>query len=105
MAQQPNMGQLMKQVQQMQAEMAKAQEELKQETVEASGELLTRALRGLTGQSPSLEYRLSGDAAETGGLPLDELLTRLKEEFGATELGLGQAGAGTEIDPGPEEDQ
>ena len=36
MAQQPNMGQLMKQVQQMQAEMAKAQEELKNETVEAS---------------------------------------------------------------------
>ena len=36
MAQRPNMGQLMKQVQQMQAEMAKAQEELKNETVEAS---------------------------------------------------------------------
>jgi hypothetical protein len=36
MAQQPNMGNLMKQVQQMQAEMAKAQEELKQETVSAS---------------------------------------------------------------------
>ena len=32
----PDMGQLMKQVQQMQAEMAKAQEELKNETVEAS---------------------------------------------------------------------
>jgi nucleoid-associated protein EbfC len=36
MPQQPNLGQLMKQVQQMQAEMAKAQEELKNETVEAS---------------------------------------------------------------------
>jgi len=33
---QPNLNQLMKQVQQMQAEMAKAQEELKEETVEAS---------------------------------------------------------------------
>jgi nucleoid-associated protein EbfC len=32
----PDMGQLMKQVQQMQADMAKAQEELKNETVEAS---------------------------------------------------------------------
>jgi nucleoid-associated protein EbfC len=32
----PDMGQLMKQVQQMQAEMAKAQEELKSETVDAS---------------------------------------------------------------------
>ena len=36
MAQQPNMNQLLKQAQQMQAEMAKAQEQLKDETVEAS---------------------------------------------------------------------
>src|SRR4051812_42505374 len=36
MAQQPNLNQMMKQVQQMQAEMAKAQEALKGETVEAS---------------------------------------------------------------------
>ncbi len=33
---QPNLGQMMKQVQQMQAEMAKAQEQLKNEIVEAS---------------------------------------------------------------------
>jgi len=36
MAKGPDMGQLMKQVQQMQAEMAKAQEQLAEETVEAS---------------------------------------------------------------------
>jgi nucleoid-associated protein EbfC len=36
MAQQPNLNQLLKQAQQMQAEMAKAQEQLKDETVEAS---------------------------------------------------------------------
>jgi DNA-binding YbaB/EbfC family protein len=36
MPQQPNLNQLLKQAQQMQAEMAKAQEELKSETVEAS---------------------------------------------------------------------
>lgn len=36
MAKQPNLNQMMKQVQQMQAEMVKAQEELKQQTVEAS---------------------------------------------------------------------
>jgi DNA-binding YbaB/EbfC family protein len=36
MSPQPNMNQLLKQVQQMQAEMAKAQEQLAQETVEAS---------------------------------------------------------------------
>ena len=36
MAKQPNMNQMMKQVQQMQAEMMKAQEALKDEVVEAS---------------------------------------------------------------------
>jgi hypothetical protein len=36
MAQQPNMNQMLKQVQQMQAEMLKAQESLKDEVVEAS---------------------------------------------------------------------
>jgi nucleoid-associated protein EbfC len=36
MAKQPNMNQMLKQVQQMQAEMVKAQEELKQQTVDAS---------------------------------------------------------------------
>ena len=36
MPKQPNMNQMMRQVQQMQAEMAKAQEELKHELVEAS---------------------------------------------------------------------
>jgi nucleoid-associated protein EbfC len=36
MAQGPNLNQLLKQAQQMQAEMAKAQEQLKNETVEAS---------------------------------------------------------------------
>ena len=36
MPQQPNLNQMMKQVQQMQAEMLKAQEELKNEVVEAS---------------------------------------------------------------------
>ena len=44
----PDMGQLMKQVQQMQAEMAKAQEELKDETVEASagGGMVTVTMTG-----------------------------------------------------------
>ena len=36
MAQQPNLNKMMKQVQEMQAEMMKAQEQLKDETVEAS---------------------------------------------------------------------
>lgn len=36
MSKQPNMGQMLKQVQQMQADMAKAQQELENETVEAT---------------------------------------------------------------------
>ena len=48
MAQGPNMNQMMKQVQQMQAEMLKAQEDLKNETVEASagGGMVTVKMTG-----------------------------------------------------------
>jgi nucleoid-associated protein EbfC len=48
MAKQPNINQMMKQVQQMQAEMVKAQEELKQQTVEASagGGMVTVTVSG-----------------------------------------------------------
>ena len=48
MANQPNLNQMMKQVQQMQAEMAKAQEDLKNEVVEASagGGMVTVKISG-----------------------------------------------------------
>ena len=48
MAKQPNMNQMLKQVQQMQAEMAKAQEQLKNEVVEASagGGMVTAKVSG-----------------------------------------------------------
>ena len=48
MSKQPNLNQMMKQVQQMQAEMVKAQEELKQQTVEASagGGMVTVTVSG-----------------------------------------------------------
>jgi nucleoid-associated protein EbfC len=48
MAGQPNLNQMMKQVQQMQAEMAKAQEDLKNEIVEASagGGMVTVKISG-----------------------------------------------------------
>jgi len=48
MPQGPNMNQLLKQAQQMQAEMAKAQEQLKNETVEASagGGMVTVTMTG-----------------------------------------------------------
>jgi DNA polymerase-3 subunit gamma/tau len=63
-----------------------ADREFLKKKAEASGELLGRALRGLTGQSPSVEYRLNGEAAGPVTLSEEELLARLKEEFGATEL-------------------
>jgi nucleoid-associated protein EbfC len=48
MAKQPNLNQMLRQVQQMQAEMAKAQEELKHEVVEASagGGMVTVKISG-----------------------------------------------------------
>jgi DNA-binding protein YbaB len=48
MAKQPNLNQMMRQVQQMQAEMVKAQEELKNEVVEASagGGMVTVKISG-----------------------------------------------------------
>jgi DNA-binding YbaB/EbfC family protein len=48
MAKQPNMNQMMRQVQQMQADMVKAQEELKNEVVEASagGGMVTVKISG-----------------------------------------------------------
>jgi DNA polymerase-3 subunit gamma/tau len=65
-----------------------ADREFLKKKAEASGELLARALRGLTGQAPAVEYRLNGEAAGPVTLSEEELLTRLKEEFGATEVGV-----------------
>jgi hypothetical protein len=66
-----------------------ADREFLKKKAEASGELLSRALRGLTGQAPLVEYRLNGESAGPATLSEEELLMRLREEFGATELGTG----------------
>ena len=59
----PDMGQLMKQVQQMQAEMAKAQEQLKDETVEASaGGGMVKVT--MTGDMKLREITISPDAID-----------------------------------------
>ena len=59
----PDMGQLMKQVQQMQADMAKAQEELKNETVEASaGGGMVKVV--MTGDMALRELTISPDAID-----------------------------------------
>jgi DNA-binding YbaB/EbfC family protein len=63
MPQGPNLNQLMKQAQQMQAEMAKAQEELKNETVEASaGGGMVKVT--MTGDMQLREITISPDAID-----------------------------------------
>ena len=63
MPQPPNMQQMMKQVQQMQAEMAKAQEQLKNETVEASaGGGMVKVT--MTGDMQLREITISPDAID-----------------------------------------
>src|SRR3954471_21077286 len=63
MPQQPNMNQMMKQVQQMQAEMLKAQESLKDEVVEASagGGMVTVKV---TGELELKELTIDPDAVD-----------------------------------------
>ena len=63
MPQGPNLNQLLKQAQQMQAEMAKAQEELKNETVEASaGGGMVKVT--MTGDMQLREIKISPDAID-----------------------------------------
>ena len=63
MPQGPNLNQLLKQAQQMQAEMAKAQEELKHETVEASaGGGMVKVT--MTGDMQLREITISPDAID-----------------------------------------
>jgi DNA polymerase-3 subunit gamma/tau len=56
---------------------------------EQGRELVTNAVRGMTGQSLSLAFELSEDALPAAGpatLDHDELIARLREEFGAEEV-------------------
>ena len=63
MAQGPNLNQLLKQAQQMQAEMAKAQDELKNETVEASaGGGMVKVT--MTGDMQLREIKISPEAID-----------------------------------------
>ena len=66
---QPNLGQMMKQVQQMQAEMAKAQQQLKNETVEASagGGMVTVKI---SGELELKELRIDPDAVDPGDVEM-----------------------------------
>lgn len=97
MAKQPNFGQMMKQVQQMQAEMAKAQEELKSEVVEASagGGMVTVKM---TGDLQLQEVRIDPDAVDPEDVELlqDMVLAAVNEAIrSAQELAASRMGAAT----------
>ena len=97
----PDMGQLMKQVQQMQADMAKAQEELKNEVVEASagGGMVTVKV---TGDLEVKEIRIDPAAVDPEDVELlqDMVLAAVNEgiraaqELAQTKLGGITGGAG-----------
>jgi nucleoid-associated protein EbfC len=100
MPQQPNLNQLLKQAQQMQAEMAKAQEELKNETVEASaGGGMVKVT--MTGDLQLREITISPDAIDPEDPELlQDMVTaavnealRSAQELAASRMG-GIAGLG-----------
>ena len=97
MPKQPNLNQMMKQVQQMQAEMAKAQEELKSEVVEASagGGMVTVKV---TGELELLEVRIDPEAVDPEDVELlqDMIQAAVNEAMrSAQELMSSRLGAAT----------
>ncbi len=101
MPKQPNLNQMMQQVQQMQAEMAKAQEELKNEVVEASagGGMVTVKM---TGDLQVRELRIDPQAVDPDDLDmLQDMLvaaineaTRSAQELAASRMGAAAGGLG-----------
>ena len=106
MPQPPNMNQMLKQVQQMQAEMAKAQEELKNERVEATAGGGTVKVV-MTGELQVVEVQIDPDAVDPDDVELlqdlvlaafNEALRSAQElqqrKLGAATGGLGDLGGG-----------
>jgi DNA-binding YbaB/EbfC family protein len=94
MPKQPNMNQMMKQVQQMQAEMMKAQEQLKHEVVEASagGGMVTVKV---TGDLEIQEIRIDPEAVDPEDVELlqDMVLAATNEALrSAQELAANKMG-------------
>jgi nucleoid-associated protein EbfC len=94
---QPNLNQMMKQVQQMQAEMAKAQEQLKSEVVEASagGGMVTVKI---SGDLQIREIRIDPDAVDPEDVELlqDMVLAATNEAIrSAQELATSKMGGVT----------
>ena len=101
MPKQPNMNDMMRQVQQMQAEMAKAQESLKDEVVEASagGGMVTVKV---SGELELLELRIDPEAVDPEDVELlqdmvqaavNEAL-RSAQEMAASKIGAVTGGLG-----------
>ena len=107
MPQQPNFGQMMKEVQRMQAEMAKAQEELKLETVEASagGGMVTVKI---SGDLEIRDIRIDPEAVDPDDVELlqDMVLAAVNEavraaqELAASKIGAAAGGLGALGGPG-----
>jgi hypothetical protein len=101
MPKQPDMNQMMRQVQQMQADMAKAQEELKTETVEASagGGMVTVKV---SGELELLELRIDPGAVDPEDVELLQDMIqaavnegmRAAQELAASKLGAVTGGLG-----------
>ncbi|MBA3358739.1 MAG: YbaB/EbfC family nucleoid-associated protein [Thermoleophilaceae bacterium] len=101
MPQQPNMNEMMRQVQQMQAEMEKAQESLKHETVEASagGGMVTVKV---SGELEVLELRIDPEAVDPEDVELLQDMVqaavneavRSAQELAANKLGAVTGGLG-----------
>ncbi len=101
MPQQPNMNQMMRQVQQMQAEMEKAQESLKHETVEASagGGMVTVKV---SGELQVLELKIDPEAVDPEDVELLQDMVqaavneavRSAQELAANKLGAVTGGLG-----------
>ncbi len=101
MPKQPNMNQMMKQVQQMQAEMMKAQESLKDEVVEASagGGMVTVKM---TGDLELRELKIDPEAVDPEDVELlqDMVLaavneaTRSAQELASSRMGAVTGGLG-----------
>ena len=101
MPQQPNMNQMMRQVQQMQAEMEKAQESLKHESVEASagGGMVTVKV---SGELEVLELRIDPEAVDPEDVELLQDMVqaavneavRAAQELAANKLGAVTGGLG-----------
>ena len=97
MPKQPNLNEMMKQVQQMQAEMMKAQEQLKEETVEASagGGMVTVKI---SGDLELREIRIDPEAVDPKDVDMlqDMVLAATNEAIrAAQELAASKMGAAT----------